>query len=47
MFLAVQFFDCDDLFLDLLRGTSDNRLPDSMTGITYILKAEDRLHSRI
>ena len=27
MFLVIQFFDFDDLFLDLLRGTSEIVLP--------------------
>lgn len=47
MCLVIQLFDLDDLFLDLLRGVLEIVLPDSMSGITYIVKAEDRLHARI
>ncbi len=47
MCFGIQLFDLDDVFLDLLRGALEIVLPDGMLGITYILKAEDRLHARI
>lgn len=47
MCLVIQLFDLDDMFLDLLRGALEIVLPDGMLGITYVVKAEDRLHARI
>lgn len=47
MCLGIQLFDLNDMFLDLLCRALEIVLPGGMSGITYIVKAEDRLHARI